>query len=270
MKTLKNLALAGFASLAMLANAGCSAHIFNKTDHSIDYLAHQLSLQAGPGGYKASSVPKKWQTIPVHPDDAGFLHGDTTTDINDISYDGGAGRFAFGMGWGHKTDSHNTRLMAGVEISGCGEFYGFETKRQASDIRPGDSCSKVYSNLGVCGNTFAPYIGLETIINKNFYLGASAALAGYDIDAEAGHARFGAHEPVFKDSIKAIGGRYYVSAGYVLSSPFEDEKILSFEDTLPNIGFIASAFAGNYQGDIDGEKLKLQDKGLLFGISWIF
>ena len=160
------------------------------------------------GGLTAISydldIGQRLQTTPVHPDDASFLSGNTTTNLT-----GGWQPFSTEVGfaalWGDKI-RFETGLMTRISYPEEEWRKGiFDTRQQVSDMRPSANGSHVYTLFKPGRLTVTPFIGVRASLSRAVRVMLEAGLPWTDFEVESGHDRYGNWQRVQKDSWSGLG-----------------------------------------------------------------
>lgn len=186
--------------------------------------------------YYRTKLPHQIETTPVHPDDAGFLTGETRADV-DSGYD-----IAPKLGLGASLGGENLRLIVGGDVrynpgattsdddSDAYNFtweYGdgiYQRKQQASDTRSMDSGSFVFTSFDPEGVTYVPSVGIEATFFKKIRLGIEAGLPYSRFKVRSGHDRFRRWQTVQKDSWTGYGESFGASIGCIDDNPSDAKR----------------------------------------------
>jgi len=200
--------------------------------------------------FDAKELGTKIRTTPVHPEDAGFLRGQTTTDlISEFVALPKAGLIGF-------LGDESLRLTASIDLrlnrfSDPGYKEGlYDRKKQVSDIRPPFSGSFVYTQIVPGYFTYIPSVGIEGNIDW-LMLGFELGFPYTNWEVESGHDRWGKWEKVQSDSWSGFGRRYTGTVGAQV-----DESVILF----------LSGFYEQYQPTFLGESAKFDIIGGFGGV----
>lgn len=161
--------------------------------------------------------------IPVHPDEASFLHGDTEVKAGSawdfLVLDFGAeARFGKKKGFNifGGADLEIDGIQSRVDYSNGRHDTGmFTSKQQSSDTRPKRSGSFVYDKLEPKLFPIIPFVGVG-FKGKRYSFDLEYALSNREFERKWGYHRFGEEE--------AIGSEKYDSKGSRFAFGIEDFK----------------------------------------------
>jgi len=200
--------------VCLLALPGCS--IYQKQIPLGEHTTGKLAVEGVIDGISYDvELGEAIQTTDVHPDDSGFLNGETTTDVSSALDLG----FRFGL---HYTQYYRKLgLKAGLDArfnlytSGGGYRTGiYDTEQQSSDTRPPGSGSFVYTKLQCGYFTPIPFLGLQ-YRGSRWLLELDAGLPYGHFKAESGHDRFGDWEKVQRETWTGWGQWYQARIGLI-------------------------------------------------------
>lgn len=253
MNTKPKILLFMFVAVGMFFS-GCAVNVPLAGEEAKEGIYSKTEMRLGiePIVYKAD-LGEKIKTTPVHPHDFSFLSGATSTEPDKkTTWAPTAGLFG-------SIGSKNLRVVGGVSgrwnmlhhDDGFREGF-YDTKQQASDIRPASKGSFVFTQLVPDVFTFIPSVGLEGEI-KNLTIGATVGFPYMGWTARSGHDRWGSWETVQDDSWRGFGTRYTGTLGFNLSDENDDDK------------FFISVFYEEYRPEFAGEKAKISGIGGFIG-----
>lgn len=237
---------------------GCSVGNASKKEGL--YPLAGFNLGAESIKYKVKKLGKKIQTTPVHPDDSGFLTGQTTTNLEGDKERDFALKVGGDIGVGYNADSADVRFRFGGDIrynplSGSDFREGlYDTKQQVSDVRPPGSGSFVFTQLNPDAITLIPRIGIETTLFEKLDFGVEVGFPYMEWAIKSGHDRWGRWQTVQKDSWKGFGKRYAGKIGW----------------RLENGLIFLSVFKESYKPDFAGEDAEIEDVGIFIGYEYRF
>jgi hypothetical protein len=205
---------------------------------------------------------KKIRTTPVHPDDASFLSGDTTTD-NPRRPDSG---LALRTSLEGSAGLERVRLKVGgaARFSGSSDDYregSYDVKQQSSDTRPAADGSFVFTQFTPDTTTLIPYVGIEVIPVKNYLrVGVEYGFPYTGFEVTSGYDRYGNWQTHQSEHWSGFGQRVGATIHY---SPWGEDS-----------GTCLFLFVGKetYKPTFAGEKAEIGTlSGSVFlGFKWIF
>ncbi len=156
------------------------------------------------------SLGDKIQTTGVHPDDASFLTGETTTNLRH----GNDGGLIFGLRYRYQhSQSHPINWILGINgrfrlVSDHDRWHQgiFDDRQQESDERPSKSGAFVYTRFVPADWATIPFVGLDYRLNK-LLLGAQIGFPFNEFTIESGHDRYGIWDPVQSETRSVVGYR---------------------------------------------------------------
>jgi hypothetical protein len=206
MKILKNLA--GIAAAGLLALAQPSQ-------------AQDLSFgpRLGFSVRKYSLSLNESKTVPVHPDDAGFLHGNTEVKAGNS----GITPCAFNLGGEiRETWKNGLSLFGGIDwefeatsgdyANNYGESGMFSMAKQSSDNRPDAYAAFVYDKVRPDGGSLIPFIGIGIRGDKCF-ADLEYALDTRKFEREWGNHRFCQEQAIGSEKYDTSGSRVALKLG---------------------------------------------------------
>lgn len=238
-----------YALLIVFGAAGCAVRISHPVaiaNRVSGYLEFEGTAEYA--GYDVR-LGEKIQTTGVHPDDSGFLFGDTTTDVR-TGID-----FPIRLGLRWLTGTPETKLVLGSDIRfntftnmGAYETGIYDFAQQSSDRRPTESGSFVFSHLRMPAITPIFSVGVRQQLGR-CGLEVAYGLPYSSMRAESGHDRFGRWQVMQSETWSGWG--QWLFGRMVWRIDKEDE-----------IDFGISVFAEEYQGvEFLGEPAKIKSVG---------
>lgn len=204
MKNLKNTLLAGTATIGLLIS---SPQIYAK---DLDF------------GFRFGFSPRKYslnlnesKSIPVHPDDAHFLYGETEVKAGDD----GVGPCGIDFGGEiRKTWENGLSIFGGLEYEleltspdyGTSEMYTMV--QQSSDTRPAQVGSFVYDRVDPEGCNLMPFLGIG-IKGDYCFADFEYSFTTRSFKREWGHHRYGREEAVGSEKYNSSGNRLVLKVG---------------------------------------------------------
>ena len=246
MKTLKNILLAGITSTLVSFS--------NPIETQAQELSYGPRIGFSPRQYSLSLNESK--DIPVHPDDAKFLHG--TTEIKAESTGAKSCAINFG-GEIRETWNNGLSIFGGLdlelEITSSGpngqiidtsEMYSMV--QQSSDKRNAAFASFVYDRLDPDQCSLIPFLGAG-IRSKKYFADLEYSLATRNFKREWGHHRYGKEQSIGSEKYSTSGNRIGLKLGIIqeygfllgLQLAYEDYNLKKFEN---NVGELKSYAAG--------------------------
>ncbi|MBN2142510.1 hypothetical protein JW711_04220 [Candidatus Woesearchaeota archaeon] len=156
--------------------------------------------------YDTANLGAGMRTIPVHPDDGGFLYGDTMTrDCKGFDFTPKLG-LEVGVGGSKAT------VVAGADarfhLAWINNNYHdgiYDVRKQSSDTRSDNSSAYVYSMIRPGPFSVTPYAGLELSLSSGLAFRVEVGLPYSSFKATSGHDRFGEWSPAKEDSWSGFG-----------------------------------------------------------------
>jgi len=206
--------------LAALALSGCGVYLKPK-DIPQDFSVIPEYRVGMDGFYTKANVSRQLRTTPVHPDDASFLSGATTTS-NPRGAD-----FALKAGAVASAGVPEFRMYAGGDLRYSIFPLIDARKQQESDTRDENSGSFV-NTLLVPTYTVLPLAGLETTLDDfTFRIEAGLPYSGFKVSS--GHERFGRFSQVQQDRWEGRGEHVKVDVLYKASDRLRVGGSLGYE-----------------------------------------
>ena len=240
----KNLLVALLLVLSALLLTNCSAPV-KRWDHNGKKYT-EIGVRANLDYIQWTfDIGDAIQTTGVHPDDAGFLTGTTTTDLD--GEDGLLPR----VGLMASIGTNKMRVTCGTDLRFClaGDDYQkgwYDTRQHSSDQRPPSGGSFVFTQLTPDLLSMMPYVALEVWLHEKVILGIEAGFPYTGFEARSGHDRFGSWKTVQKDDWSGFGTRFAGTAGY----KYDDNLLISL-----------GAFQESYQAEFVGEDADIKGGG---------
>jgi len=205
--------------------------------------------------YEQYKLGNKIQTTPVDPADAGFLSGETTTDL-DKGYDVGLVAGVVGS-----TGLEWLRLRAGVDarfnISSLtrGQYRtgSNDTRQQSTDTRPPSSGSFVYTQFSCDPITLIPYVGLDLMLLGGFFVGGEVGIPYSGSEVQSGQDRWAEWKANQKDHWGGQGIKYGIKIGIAK----HDEDLPSMALKFEKESYLNAEFGGE-KASIDRISLVLE------------
>jgi len=237
-----------------------------------------------PVVYRAK-LGSRIKTTPVHPADAGFLSGATSTQPDncfldwteseddydshhhhghghdhDHDYDPGKINLAptAGVFVGVGTDALRAYVGASVRVNPMywADSYRdgmYSIRKQVSDVRDDDFASFVYSQVRPGAMSIIPAAGVRVAIDKWVFIGE----VGFPYQrwyAESGHDRFGKWQEMQSDHWTGFGIRYSATVGRKFNE---------------NMGFFGTVLYEDYERvKFLGQRADISGAGAMFGAMW--
>ncbi len=182
-KKLMNGIVTGLAALTL---SGCAVYLKPKIPEDFSVVPeYRVGMDAF---YTKATVSRELRTTPVHPSDASFLSGSTTT--RNPSGPGGAVK----AGVAASVGVPDFRVYVGGDLKYSGLSLIDARKQQSSDPRPPEQGSFVDTRL-LQSYTVMPLAGLEATVGK-FIFRLEGGMPYSRFDVESGHERYGRFDPV--------------------------------------------------------------------------
>ena len=223
---MKNLVskIAGAAVLgAALLGSGCELPSsgrelkqkeYTNSNGGTIYSGKELSMNLGVRQY---DIKMEKKTIPVHPDDAGFLHG--TTDVNasgkyldvPVAFKTkglvGVEKVAF-------TGGLELRLNTGHPSERDSKTYMYDYKQQSSDPRPDSEGSFVFDKIDPYWGTVVPTIGVKLFPCEKYQVDLEYGTPFTSATRTWGNHRYAEEDPTGSKTSSAFGQRVSGEFGY--------------------------------------------------------
>jgi len=211
--------LAGLLAIVCAAVSGCAFNAPFRGQDEKEGIYFDGKIRSGIDviGYDVN-LGKKFQTTPVHPDDADFLHGETTTNVGGKV--DGAPRIGLEGSWGIK--EARFKLVGDIRYNLLSSRTGYrvgiyDTEQQISDPRPAANGSFVFTQFRPNPFTFIPSIGFESTLSDKLVLEFELGLPYTGFDVRSGHDRYGRWQTVQKDSWNGFGLSFGGAIGWHIS-----------------------------------------------------
>lgn len=251
-----------FVAVGVPLVCGCAvnAPITEEKPEKGIYFAVDKVIGIEPVTYKAE-LGKKIKTTPVHPDDSGFLSGETATEpdsyeLNPFRLD--CINLAPNVGLLGSVGSENLRFVGGLlarwNLLHYWDGYQqglYSVKQQVSDVRSSGSGSFVFTQVRPDLFTFIPSVGIIGKSEKlTMELDMGFPYMGWEV--RSGHDRWAKWETVQYDSWRDFGIRYTGTLGF---NPNGND----------NTKFFISIFYEEYRPEFAGEEAKISGIGGFLG-----
>ena len=256
------------AASALSSNSGCS-YVQNVDSFSgLDKLETNLSFDFL---YYYSHLGKKIQTTPVHPDDAGFLTGETSTNV------AGSG-LEIVPRCGIRQPILNLegiiKLKVGADckfnLMGQAENGGiYDVRQQVSDIRPADQGSFVFTWVKPYILTLNPLVELEItpFENKNLKFGLEYGNTYTGFEVLSGHDRWGYWDPVQRESWSGHGHSFGIKFNWGENKYDKYQKFCTPAD-CDKATFIFLGKESYRNMEFAGEKAKIDAYSIYLGFEF--
>lgn len=216
----------------------------------------RISLEAER--WRVKKLGRKIQTTSVHPDDSGFLTGETTADLKGEKKVAGA----LTVGLVGLIGDDDLKLKIGGDLrynflSHEDDYHEglYDWRQQVSDTRPPSQGSFVFSQLIPDHFTYIPFVGVETKLSESLLLGIEMGFPYMEWEVRSGHDRWARWETIQRDSWRGFGRRYTGSILYKIS---EDNELF------------LSPFYEKYSPKFAGEGAKIDAFGVFLGMRFRF
>lgn len=217
MKLFPSLILAGAGILAPILGTAGEDRLKKGITYDFSYVHMKADLN------------KNLTTVPVHPQDAGFLSGDTPVELGSD--------WELAVTIGGELEYPLTDILSlkgGLEgrlNCSSNKYRGgyYEVKKQISDTRPGDNASFCFAQLYEFPLSFVPSASINLDFEKfGISLGAEFPYTKYT--AKSGWDRFGEWETANKEkwtgfSRALVGKLYFGDKNAKFAIGFRDEKV---------------------------------------------
>ncbi len=211
---MKNLVskIAGAVVLgATLLGSGCGKYdrasdtIYTGGDAGISFAVRQYDIK----------MEKK--TVPVHPDDASFLHG--TTDVNasgkyiDVPLSL-KGKGLFGIEQVALTGGLELRLNTGHPDEANSKTYMYDFQQQSSDTRPESEGSFCFDKIDPGLGTVVPTVGIKLFPCEKFQVDLEYGRPWTSATRTWGHHRYNEEDEIGSETSSAFGHMVSAQASY--------------------------------------------------------
>jgi len=200
--------------------SGCSLHTKLAGTEVVDGIDCRHGIRCGVDmEFLDVELDNDVKTTPVHPGDAGFLVGNTTTDI-DSDFEDNANLVPY-VGYDVQVGNENVKLVGGAMLRFNGVSRSDDYRdgihgvaKQSSDVRPDANASFAYTYVDVGALTVEPDIGIrvkhdDSPVWAEFRVGFPYSR----IEVESGWDRWGGWQKFDRDRWTGFGLRPSITVG---------------------------------------------------------